>query len=200
MAEKLLPAAHGLLEVALQDPRHDEHRLGVSQEIPAVEVEPAAPRLDATERSAAAMSLPMRSSPARAGQISSPASPRGLHSVVVAPAVGRRQRHPAVARPGGHGVADQDRRNPARYRAHRGNEVLERRAIGADEVNAERRAPARPGSRDRRARRCLWRRARNAAPVRAGGHRTPRESARRAAARAWGRASAPGWRRPPPGR
>ena len=33
-------------------------------------------------------------------------------------------------------MAGQDRRNAARDRSHRGNEVLEGRAIGADEVNA----------------------------------------------------------------
>ena len=45
-AEKLLPAGYGLLDVALQDPRHDEDRVAVGQEIPAVEVQAAAPRQD----------------------------------------------------------------------------------------------------------------------------------------------------------
>ncbi len=45
--EEFLPAGYGLLEVALQDPGHDEDRVGVSQEVPAVEVQAAAPRQDA---------------------------------------------------------------------------------------------------------------------------------------------------------
>ena len=180
-AEKLLPAAHGLLDVALQAPaarRRPSRR------------RPGNPRRRSTGRCAA----PGPPEPAPRRCLGRPAHPRRAQARFRPPprpadstASSRRRPPPAPS-------ATQRSRDqvvmgcPARIGdtrhfnwANGGDEVIERRAVGTDDVNP-RRCPARPGSHGRRAQRFPWRRVRSGAPVRAGGRRTPRESARTAAA------------------
>ena len=124
-----------MLEVALQDPRHDEDRVAVGQEISAVEVQAAAARQDGWGQRRGDVAADPLITGARRPDFVSRLAPR---TPQCRRAAGHRRRksHPAIPRPGGYGVPGYDRRQSAFYRADAGDEVIERRAVGTDDVNA----------------------------------------------------------------
>ncbi len=134
VAEEFLPAGRGMLDVALQDSRHDEDRVAVGQEVTTVEEQPAAPRQDGRgQRGSDVLADPLITGARRPDFI--PRLAARAPQCGRAAGGSRHERHPAVPRPGGDGMASQDRRHPAFDLTNRGEEVIERRAVGADDVN-----------------------------------------------------------------